>query len=299
MAMAGQDLTLYWNGAQLTGTSGSIMRALKRLPEFSRFSAKPSGAVVMGAMDVLAEQGDPQVEAMTFTLHLSHKASGLASALLVERALMDEVRAYQAILNPFAGSGTLRVDRSTAGGASVSSEVPFVRVVGVPRFGPAILPATESVEPTRGYLETAWDLWCPLPYFYDRLATTTYVLANNPAGSVIVTNPGVAPCGVRFQVGSPPGNATELTITNTTNGYGFVWRKLSGSFVTGDWIDWFHTDPREESHIATTSPGSSVSPTGADYMELPTGTSTITALRSAGSQQVGIDISFKPRYLSL
>ena len=99
----GTDLTLYWNGTQITGTSGSVTRSLKRLPEFSPFEQKVPTATLVGATEVLAEQGDPEAQAMRCTLHLSHKASGLASALLVERTLMDELRAYQAILNPMAG----------------------------------------------------------------------------------------------------------------------------------------------------------------------------------------------------
>jgi hypothetical protein len=152
----GTDLTVYWNGTALTGTSGSVTRSLKRLPEFSPFELKVASEVLVGATDVIAEQGDPEAQAMRCTLHLSHKASGLASALLVERTLMDEVRAYQAILNSMAGVGTLRVDRSTAAGVAVSSEVPKVRIVSAPRYGLEIVPGDGLVEPTRGYLETTW-----------------------------------------------------------------------------------------------------------------------------------------------
>lgn len=214
---------------------------------------------------------------------------------------MDEVRAYQAILNPMAGVGTLRVDRSTAGGAAVSSEVPKVRIVGAPRYGLEIVPGDGLVEPTRGYVETTWELWCPLPYFYDRVASTAEVAAGNSPATQPIANPGIAPCGLRFEVkaGSVVSAPTQVTVTNTTNGYSFLWRKLSGAFVAGEYIDWFHADPREEAHTLGTSPGSAVSPTGRDYMEVASGTNAITAQRTGGTGSLVLTMSWKPRYLSL
>lgn len=297
---AGQDLTIYYNAAQLTGTSGSVTRVLKRLPRFSPFTLKPDGTLV-GATDVLAEQGDPPVEAMKLTLSMTHKVEGAASALVAERTLMDEMRAFALLVNPFDGPGTLRFDRSTAAGAAISTEVLKVRPVSVPRYGVDTVAGDGMVEPTRAFLETDWDFWCPLPYFYDRVATTAEVTANSPAGTVAVTNGGPAPCGVRFQVknGGVTGAPTELTITNTTNSYRFIWRKLSGSFVVGDYVDWFYTDPREETHSASTSLGAAVSPLGDDFIELARGVNTITALRSGGTGTVVLTVSFKPRYLSV
>jgi len=45
---AGADLTIFYNGTQLTGTSGSVTRVLKRLPRFSPFTLKPDGTLVGG-----------------------------------------------------------------------------------------------------------------------------------------------------------------------------------------------------------------------------------------------------------
>ena len=80
---AGQDLAVCYNGTQLTGTSGSVTRVLKRLPRFSPFALKPDGTLV-GATDVIAEQGDPPVDAMKLTLSMTHRIEGVASALIAE-----------------------------------------------------------------------------------------------------------------------------------------------------------------------------------------------------------------------
>lgn len=293
-----QDLTIYWNGTALCRTSGNIQTVLTRHPRFTPYVLKPDGQYV-GASDVIGEQGDPATDAMVATLYLTHKATALASALAVERTLMDEMRAFQAILNPMAGAGTLRIDRSTAAAAAVSSEVLKARPVSVPRYGLDVVTNDGLVEPTRGNLDTAWELWCPLPYFYDRVATTAAVTADTAPGVVVAANAGPIATGVRFQVTGATLAPTQVNINNTTNGYSLIWRRTTGTFTPGDYVDWFYTDPREEVHSANTTLGPAVTPTGTDYCELSPGNNTITATRSGGTGTVSLTISWKHRYLSL
>lgn len=293
-----QDLTIFWNGTALLRTAGNVQTVLTRHPSFAPFTLSPDGQYV-GATDVVAEQGDPAAEAMACTLYLTHRATGLGSALAVERTLMDEMRAFQAIINPTSGAGTLRIDRSTAAAVAVSSEVLKVRPISVPRYGLEVVAGDGMVEPTKGYLETEWGLWCPLPYFYDRVATTTTITADSPAGTATATNAGPMPVGVRFYVDSITGAPTEITLTNTTNGYVFVWRKTTGNFAAGDYVDWFYTDQREESHSANSTLGLSVGPAGDDYCEFAAGANSLSALRSGGTGTVVMTASWKSRYLSL
>lgn len=294
---AGQDLTLYWRDTALTGTSGNVTRALKRLPAFSPFEMDTAEASYIGPMDVFAEQGDPGVKAMTVTLWMSHKVSGVASALAAERELMDEMRAWHELLLPLSGTGTLTIHRHNAAGADVETDVLYARVLRVSRYGGDVVAGGEMVEPTRAYLETETVFYCPLPYFYAATADTSQVTADSPAGAQTLTNDGALPCGLRVEVaaGGISGSPTSITVANATNGYSFVWSKGS-AFAAGDYIDWFYTDPRAVTMTAgTTITGA----TGDDYMELSSGGNAITALRSAGTGAAVLTCSWKRRDLSL
>lgn len=291
----GQDLTVYYGGTVLTGTTGNVTRALKQLPSFSPFQLRPEGDYV-GATDVIAEAGEPAVEAMKIVLSMAHEITGVATALAAERECMDELRAWNELVNPFDGVGTLRFDRSTAAAAAVSTEVLRVRPISVPRYSIEVVDGDGMVNPTRAFLKTDTEFWCPLPYFYNRVATTKDYVADTAADSDTCANPGIAPCGVRFEVTAITDSPTQVTIANTTNGYSFVWKKNSGNFAAGDYIDWYYTDQREEAHKGGTS---IVSADGLAYFELACGNNTVTATRTAGTGTVSITASWKPRYLSL
>lgn len=291
----GSDLTVSWNGTDFISADVAVRRSLKRLPSCSPFVLSPEADYV-AATDSHAEAGEPRAEPMEITLWIQHKVS-TTSALVAERELMDEIRLIQETINPFDGVGTLKFARADADENAIATEVYKVRPVSVPRYSVEWIPSGDPPTVSKvAVAETEWRFWCPIPYFYNATATTLEYVADDPADSDTMANPGIAPCGARFAVTAISGSPTQVTITNSTNGYAFVWKKTSGNFAAGDWIDWYYTDPREQSHDTDTS---IVDATGAAYFELACGNNTVTALRSAGSGTVTITASWKPRYLSL
>lgn len=286
-----QDLTLYYNGTQITGTSGNVTRALKRLPSFAPFTWRPDG-VYAGMFDVWAEQGDPAADPMAVTLSLTHKIAGVASALAAERECMDEMRSIQELINPFDGAVSMRFDRSTAAAAAVSTELLYVRPVSVPRYSIETFPNDGLVEVARAFMETEWEFWAPIPYFVNRTASTQDIASG---ASQTLANPGVKPCGVRFAIkaASVAGSPTQITITNTTNGYVTVWTKAT-AFAAGEYIDWCSEDPRQEQLTAGTALGGAG---GADYCELSCGNNSVSVAVDTGS--LTLTASWKPHYLSL
>jgi len=291
VTIATQDLTITWGGTAITGTNGNVTRTLRHIPTFSPYGSRPDG-LYSGPADAVAEQGDPPVDPMTITLHLTSRCDA-GTALANERELSDDMRTLHQSLNPFDGAQTLRIARTDHDGGAVSSEVYKCRLVSVPRYGRSIVAAGGHMSPTGGQLDTDFVIWCPIPYFYDTTATTTTVVADDPLNSYTLNNAGIGPIGAKFVIDSITGAPTKITINNSTASESFIWSKGS-AFAAAEEVDFFYANPTQVTWDNTL--GSSGSP---PYFELDEGDNTVTAFRDSGTGTVTMTASWKNRYLTL